>query len=488
MNHGSLFSGIGGFDLASEWVGWNNVFQVEIDPFCQKILTKHFPNATRYRDIKEFDGTRYRGTVDIISGGFPCQPFSVAGKQRGNSDDRYLWPEMLRVIREVQPTWVVGENVSGIIKLALDQVLSDLENEGYACQTFLIPACGKNAPHRRERIWVVAYSGCRQQGECRNPDEMFIKRNCEERTTSEACRSNSNAPNPSKPRLPKPGFTEIGEFQKKNTEGLDNRFEQQNSNVTNTNEINGNNAGYGTGEISQFKEAKIQGCDINTDPDNSTPPRFGQYSGSILSNAESKRPNIQSWEESWFEVATRLCRVSYGFSDWLDRNRNGVKYGATYKEITEQNLPELWQNIQQEKIWETIRGCDPFLKEEILQSFLCGVKPELIKQENLQPKGEKIQEELLRTVQYNEEFRYTSPKWRLDRQQPKQSANTLSSLSSQIALEVVEAWNAFIASRPKGWRVNALKTGGNAIVPQVAFELFQAIDEITKVVQHQPQL
>jgi hypothetical protein len=172
----------------------------------------------------------------------------------------------------------------------------------------------------------------------------------------------------------------------------------------------------------------------------------------------------------------------------LDRNRNGVKYGATYKEITEQNLPELWQNIQQEKIWETIRGCDPFLKEEILQSFLCGVKPELIKQENLQPKGEKIQEELLRTVQYNEEFRYTSPKWRLDRQQPKQSANTLSSLSSQIALEVVEAWNAFIASRPKGWRVNALKTGGNAIVPQVAFELFQAIDEITKVVQHQPQL
>lgn len=158
MRHASLFSGIGGFDLAAEWMGWENVFQVEIDKFCTKVLEKNFPNVTRYGDIKEFDGTKYRGTVDIISGGFPCQPFSVAGKRKGKQDDRYLWPEMLRVISEVRPAFIVGENVTGIISLALEQVLSSLEAEGYHTETFIIPACAVNTPHRRDRIWIIAYT------------------------------------------------------------------------------------------------------------------------------------------------------------------------------------------------------------------------------------------------------------------------------------------------------------------------------------------
>lgn len=158
IKHASLFSGIGGFDLAAETVGWQNVFQVEKDKWCQKILAKNFPDVKKYEDIKDFDGNRYHGAIDVISGGFPCQPFSVAGKQRGTNDDRYLWPEMLRIIREIRPTWVVGENVAGIIKLALGQVLSDLETEGYTIETFIIPACAVNAPHRRDRVWVVAYA------------------------------------------------------------------------------------------------------------------------------------------------------------------------------------------------------------------------------------------------------------------------------------------------------------------------------------------
>jgi len=162
MNHASLFSGIGGFDLAAQWMGWNNVFQVEKDAFCQKVLAKNFPQTKRYGDIKEFDGTKYRGAVDIITGGFPCQPFSTAGKRLGTDDPRHLWPEMLRVVREIQPGWVVGENVFGIINwskgLVFEMVCSDLENQGYQVTPVILPAAGVGAPHRRNRCWFIAYS------------------------------------------------------------------------------------------------------------------------------------------------------------------------------------------------------------------------------------------------------------------------------------------------------------------------------------------
>jgi DNA (cytosine-5)-methyltransferase 1 len=166
MKHGSLFSGIGGFDLAAEWIGWTNVFQVEIDKYCQRVLAKNFPNVERYGDIREFDGTQYRGAVDVLSGGFPCQPFSVAGKRKGKNDDRFLWPEMLRVIREIRPSFIVGENVTGIIGMGLRRVLSELEDEGYwnfvdrtgrkRIAPVVIPACAVKARHRRDRIWIVA--------------------------------------------------------------------------------------------------------------------------------------------------------------------------------------------------------------------------------------------------------------------------------------------------------------------------------------------
>jgi len=158
LSHGSLFSGIGGFDLAAQWTGWNNIFQCEKDEWCRKVLAKNFPNSNRYEDIKEFNAKKYNGTIDVISGGFPCQPFSVAGQRKGKEDDRYLWAEMLRVISEVQPKFVVGENVTGIIGMALDTVLSDLEAQGYTTETYIIPACGKNAWHRRDRVWIVAYA------------------------------------------------------------------------------------------------------------------------------------------------------------------------------------------------------------------------------------------------------------------------------------------------------------------------------------------
>lgn len=162
MNHASLFSGIGGFDLAAEWMGWTNVFNCEWEEFPRQVLKHHFPNATQYGDIRELRATAYAGRIDILTGGFPCQPYSLAGKRNGKEDERHLWPEMLRVIRECSPRYVVGENVRGLVGwnggLVFEEVCSDLEACGYAVQPFLLPACGVGAPHRRDRVWFVAYS------------------------------------------------------------------------------------------------------------------------------------------------------------------------------------------------------------------------------------------------------------------------------------------------------------------------------------------
>src|SRR3990167_2874079 len=193
LTHGSLFSGIGGFDLGFSRVGIETVFQVECDPYCLKVLEKNWPDVKRYADVRSVHGVLahaqhaglegYAGhggaghepgrqlaetnrpacsgclpSVDLISGGFPCQPFSVAGKRRGTADDRHLWPEMRRVIAEVQPRWVVAENVPGLITLALDAVLSDLEALGYTTGAVTVPACAVDAPHRRERLWIVAHT------------------------------------------------------------------------------------------------------------------------------------------------------------------------------------------------------------------------------------------------------------------------------------------------------------------------------------------
>lgn len=153
-----LFSGIGGFSLGLERAGMKTVAFCEIEDYPVSILNKHWPDVPVHRDIRKLDGKQYRDSVDVICGGFPCQPFSVAGKQRGKEDDRHLWPEMLRLIKEIRPTWVIGENVAGFIRMALDDVLLDLETEGYTTQSFVIPACAVGGIHRRDRVWIIGYA------------------------------------------------------------------------------------------------------------------------------------------------------------------------------------------------------------------------------------------------------------------------------------------------------------------------------------------
>ncbi|MFC1924274.1 DNA cytosine methyltransferase [Chloroflexota bacterium] len=209
MTHLSLFSGIGGIDIAAEWAGFKTVCFVEIDPYCQKVLAKHWPDVPVIGDIRDVtrekidsyseqltkrttyrEGNNRRRSdceqgdrnglgddigdicsqrisrneyneqppITLITGGFPCQPVSVAGKRRGKDDNRWLWPQMLRVIEETRPGWIVGENVAGLIRMGIDDCISDLENIGYTCQPYLIPACAVDAPHRRDRVFIVAKS------------------------------------------------------------------------------------------------------------------------------------------------------------------------------------------------------------------------------------------------------------------------------------------------------------------------------------------
>ena len=175
MNHGSLFSGIGGFDLAAEWMGWNNEFHCEWMPFPRKVLHHYWPYSKSYEDITKTDFTIHRGSIDILTGGFPCQPYSSAGKRLGKEDERHLWPHMLRAISEIKPTYVVGENVRGLTNwnggMVFEEVCVDLESQGYEVQPILLPACAVGAPHRRDRIWFVASNTLRfrqHERECDN--------------------------------------------------------------------------------------------------------------------------------------------------------------------------------------------------------------------------------------------------------------------------------------------------------------------------------
>lgn len=207
MNHGSLFSGIGGFDLASEWMGWDNKFHCEWEDFPRKILKHYWPEAESYGDIKQTDFTIWRDRIDILTGGFPCQPYSSAGKRLGKEDDRHLWPEMLRAIREIKPRWVIGENVRGLVNwnegLVFEEVHSELEAEGYEVQSFLLPACGVGAPHRRDRIWFVAYSdgAIKRDGQRKNTQEKREIHRDEESDVSRELSSDGNASDSSGERL-----------------------------------------------------------------------------------------------------------------------------------------------------------------------------------------------------------------------------------------------------------------------------------------------
>jgi DNA (cytosine-5)-methyltransferase 1 len=321
MTHASLFSGIGGFDLAATWMNWQNIFQVEIDPYCQLVLQKHFPHAHRYTDIRTFDARPYRGAVDVISGGFPCQPFSVAGKRLGNEDDRALWPEMLRVIREVGPRYVVGENVAGLLSMdggrVFDGIHTDLENAGYTVETYLIPAVGVGAPHKRDRLWIVAHNDslhCHYAGShagkipffqateiCGGVTSDTDLQRCqqciapEEPVYSEFCSGRVDSATPDAKRL-----------------GWNRRPPEKRGDVfRNRQNGEGQGAGEFTGKTIAVKNTRCKPRKVG-----------GLWPSSERTAGEANEPGDsdrrQPWAEHWLPVATRLCRVDDGLPAGMD--------------------------------------------------------------------------------------------------------------------------------------------------------------------------
>lgn len=291
MRQIELFAGIGGFGLAGHWAGIETVCQVEIDKFCQQVLAKNFPNARRHDDIHTFDGTEYAGTVDIISGGFPCQPFSSAGKRKGNEDDRALWPQMLRVIREVRPRWVVGENVVGLLTMdggkVFDEILTSLENEGYKTQAFVIPACAVGAPHRRDRVWIVGYA-------------QHVGCNSAENRKSSFKGIDYHAPKPDNVfRSTRPDFSQI---------------------YTPDASVTGLQRKNGVHTATQFAKRTI----ANPNP-GSTRLQGREQRGAYSEWQGAFRPVTEfyksQWREHWHEVATRLCRMDDGIPGRVDRHR-----------------------------------------------------------------------------------------------------------------------------------------------------------------------
>jgi len=292
IKHGSLFSGIGGFDLAAQWCGWENIFQVEIDDFCQKRLLKNFPGIKKYRDIRGFDGTEYKGTIDVLSGGPPCQPASLAGKRRGTADDRWLWQETLRVMFEIEPTWAIFENPPGLLTLergmVFEKLLSQMESKGYEVQSYLIPACAVDAPHWRERLWIIAHSN--SMGLKSTKQQKFIQNENREFQAPQQSRNVQQCG--------------IGQSDCYVTD-IESQNDREYIREAEKRQISESGDCFESGIITDFNVKRLE-----------------KRKSQRIDNEEKFSTVIRGdWSEDWYEVASRLCRVDDGVPDRVDRIR-----------------------------------------------------------------------------------------------------------------------------------------------------------------------
>lgn len=413
--HYDLFAGIGGFSLALERVFDDTIEHVfcEWDEFCTAVLKKHWPDETYYGDIadlvaetaskgleggagSELQGRNKRsaGNITILTGGFPCQPFSAAGRRKGTNDDRYKWPEMFDVIRNVKPDWIIAENVRGLVTwnegMVLETVCTDLEREGYEVQPLIIPAVAKDAPHRRDRVWIVAN--------------------------------------------PRP--------QRRSERGDEN-----------------------------IRPKKLQ----------------------------SERPNYKypDWQRNWQEVAFATCYdgMDARLSSWLDfiTEIEGEKIDANdTTRITRQNMLEVWRAIQSDTVWQSFRRCFEVQESEILFETLrqFSREPKVLEQRN-QGEGESFEKEIVRRMWEQEQATRPSRKREFIRQHTREHQDALRNLPQEASLATLEAWHILQLIRQAlipqeatvdGTTISAarhrkerLKAMGNAIVPQVAMEIFTAI-------------
>lgn len=334
MIQASLFSGVEGFGLAAAWMGWETAFCCEINEFCIPILKYYFPNSEHYGDIKKTDFTKWRGKIDILTGGFPCQPFSVAGDRKGADDDRYLWPEMLRAIREIRPTWIVGENVAGIISMVqpgdeievehqaslfeednqetiLEQeyvtetICRSLEYEGYSVQPLVIPACAVGAPHRRDRIWFIANRSDAGPESMQSGRKNRVHKS--KTVTYSNCDRNTRQPGNSNRKKKNKEVRE--ELQCEITGCRGQRV------ASHSDKLNGDISGFCTSRVSQFEASGVR----ENNDEYTNGQRCKEFNSLSIADKKAKFGSIRP-NEVWLHWPTQppVCRRDDGLSLRLD--------------------------------------------------------------------------------------------------------------------------------------------------------------------------
>lgn len=450
LTHLSLFSGIGGLDLAAEWAGFRTVGQCEWADYPRAVLEKHWPGLPRWRDIRTLTGDDFFAktglrTVDVISGGFPCQPFSTAGKRRGKDDDRYLWPEMLRVIQEIRPAWVVGENVAGIVSMALDTVLSDLESIGYSCQALVIPACAVDAPHRRDRCAILAHSD--SDGRSRTGQESEKKCDWEEKHSiiAEGCN--------------------VSYANSAGQQGC-----QQ----------------HGTPCDREPCCTVSELCETDTDSNNRSRNvrrecqlSTAERNGGCRSYFTGGAPEHGGGE--WWQAEPDVGRIHDGIPCWLD-GIGGLSNAA--KTRAREILRELREETYSDAVQWTSGRFFGISESEILLAYLCEYE------ENCYGSGASMEsgtvtERQLRDLWHTIEIARASHRRKYHSQLAGEYSNALLRLSHGAPSLMPQAWAngtwesgiARIASGVPS-RVDRLKCLGNAVVPQQFYPIFRAIADL----------
>ena len=449
----------GGFDLAAEWAGWDNIFHCEINPFGQKVLKHYWPDSIQYHDITKTDFTIHRGTIDVLTGGFPCQPYSQAGKRLGKEDERHLWPEMLRAIREIQPRWVVGENVRGLITwnggLVFDEVQADLEAAGYEVLPFLLPASGVNAPHERYRIWFVAYAakngrGTRRSNSIRKTEDKTIRTNILKQ--SKRFSKEQIITNPTSSRRKKRIKNRRRKNAAKNTTRMDIWAERLRNN----------------GDAADTCDERFQR--------NKQRGSHGERNREETFRPTSEPLEIRTWH-NW-PTQSPVSSRNDGFSRPLFRYLNQEIYdriSTTSEENRIQNLSEVWEEIQQEKIWEKIRRFYSLESKDILLQTMRLYQAGNIKQNELSPFSEIVSQIVLSKLRKYGEFRRSPQGQKLQKQRSEQLGDIMSYLPHEIPLAAKTFETAM--SKFETWHRNeSIKAYGNAIVPQVVYQIFKAIN------------
>ena len=513
MRHGSLFSGIGGFDLAAEWMGWENVFHCEWMEFPRKVLDYHFPDADSHIDICKTDFTKYANKIDILTGGFPCQPFSLAGKRKGTDDERYLWGEMLRAIQEIKPRFVIAENVFGITNidggLVFEQVCLDLEAEGYEVQPFIIPAAAKNAPHRRDRCWFIATNSKSNGSPISKLGESESKQQVQTRSDIDGFESLGNATD----------TTSIGLHRQKHKQKLGStrrsKFQFGKSKIKrNAPDTNGND-GRSTNRESGCQESKANG--------------EGQQSiysriGSTSNEGDASDTNGDGFIKQWRYDSSRQINARSNTSGKWSANSKNFDNGDTSTNIIGQSIVDggigEQANVETNQLTTAKRICGVDQECDQCKGIIANDRCENVNYRALVQDGhERIQSSKHRGMDKNcgdissdrtnecendganinrmggdaTDTNGIGQKLSKKRHGSQNSGSFKS--SKQLPKLQPQRWDKFPTQSPicggddglptkldgitfPKWRAESIKGYGNAIVPQIAYQLFQIINEL----------